>query len=132
LTLAKKKLAEQAHKAWYALYSKTRNFNIPIDRWTSTPCIERTCVLYNNRSIGDELHYLFLCQNEQIQRLRVTCIPSYYFTNTCQNNLNGIWSICSKPVLNNVAIFIEKIRNFYNTMKMIRNAPNVKNNPCDR
>jgi hypothetical protein len=40
--------------------------------------IERTCVLYNNRSIGDELHYLFLCQNEQIQRLRVTCI-SYHF-----------------------------------------------------
>jgi hypothetical protein len=38
--------------------------------------------LYNNKSIGDELHYLYLCQNEQIQRLRVTCIPSYYFTNT--------------------------------------------------
>jgi hypothetical protein len=45
---------------------------------------------YNNRSIGDELHYLYLCQNEQIQRLRATCIPSYYFTNTCQNKLNGI------------------------------------------
>jgi hypothetical protein len=90
LTLAKKKLAEQAHKALYALYSKTRNFNIPIDRWTGTPCIERTCALYNNKSIGDELHYLYLCQNEQIQRLRVTCIPSYYFTNTCQNKLNGI------------------------------------------
>lgn len=90
LTLVKKKLAEQAQKALYALYSKTRNLNIPIDRWTSTPCIERTCVLYNNRPIGDELHYLYLCQNEQIQRLRATCIPSYYFTNTCQNKLNGI------------------------------------------
>ena len=64
LTLVKKKLAEQAQKALYALY--------------------------NNRSIGDELHYLYLCQNEQIQRLRATCIPSYYFTNTCQNKLNGI------------------------------------------
>ena len=90
LTLAKKKLVEQAQKALYALYSKTRNLNIPIDRWTGTPRIERTCALYNNKSIGDELHYLYLCQNEQIQRLRVTRIPSYYFTNTCQNKLNGI------------------------------------------
>ena len=86
----KKKLAEKAQKALYALYNKTRNLNIPIDRWTGTPRIERTCVLCNNRSIGDELHYLYLCQNEQIQRLRATRIPSYYFTNTCQNKLNGI------------------------------------------
>ena len=79
LTLVKKKLAEQAQNALYALYNKTRNLNIPIDRWTGTPRIERTCALCNNRSIGDELHYLYLCQNEQIQRLRATCIPSYYF-----------------------------------------------------
>jgi hypothetical protein len=72
-------LAEQAQKALCALYNKTRNLNIPIDRWTGTPRIERTCALCNNRSIGDELHYLYLCQNEHIQRLRATCIPSYYF-----------------------------------------------------
>ena len=79
LTLVKKKLAEQAQKSLYALYNNTRNLNIPIDRWNGTPRIVRTCALCNNRSIGDELHYLYLCQNEQIQRLRATCIPSYYF-----------------------------------------------------
>jgi hypothetical protein len=51
-------------------------------------CQKALYALYNNRSIGDELHYSYLCQNEQIQRLRVTRIPSYYFTNTCQNKLN--------------------------------------------
>ena len=39
-------------------------------------------------------------------------------------------SICNKTLLNTVAIFIEKLSNFYNTMKMIRNWPTLNNNPC--
>jgi len=44
-------------------------FLIETGRWTGTPRIERMCVLCNNGSIGDELHYLYICQNEQIQLL---------------------------------------------------------------
>jgi hypothetical protein len=91
--------------------SRCSNNKFPMEtgRWTGTPRIERICVLCNNGSIGDELHYLYICQKEQIQRLRAKFIPSYYFNNPYQNKLNGTLSICNKTVLNNVAIFIEKI-----------------------
>ena len=73
------------------------NVKLPIEtgRWAGTPRIERICFLCNNESIGDELHYVYLCQNEQIQRLRAKLIPSYYITNPCQNKLNGMLSICN-------------------------------------
>jgi hypothetical protein len=42
--------------------SRCSNNKFPIEtgQWTGTPRIERICVLYNNGSIGDELHYLYI------------------------------------------------------------------------
>ena len=102
-------------KKWLRIQiSKLRcsNVKFPIEtgQWAGTPRIERICcVLYNNGSIGDALHYLYICQKEQIQRLRAKFITSYYFNNPCENKLNETLSICNKTVLNNVAIFIGKI-----------------------
>ena len=87
------------------------NVKFPIEtgRWNNTPRIERYCTLCASRQIGDEFHYLFLCQNEHIQRIRTKFIPAYYIVHPSDVKFKGILSLCNKTVLNNLAIFIQKI-----------------------
>ena len=87
------------------------NVKFPIEtgRWSNTPRAERYCTLCTSRQIGDEFHYLFLCQNEHVQRIRTKFIPAYYISHPSVDKLKGILSLCNKTVLNNLALFVQKI-----------------------
>ena len=43
--------------------------------------------------IGDEYHYLFICNNTEIQRLRSKYIPKYYVQNSSVAKIAGIFSL---------------------------------------
>jgi hypothetical protein len=55
------------------------NFKFPIEtgRWNGVPKHERICNLCGNR-IGDEFHYLFICEKQEIKTFREKFIPIYY------------------------------------------------------
>ena len=99
------------NRRFYISKPRCSNVKFPIEtgRWNNIPRTERLCLLCNARTIGDEFHYLFVCQNEQIQRLRAKYIPPYYVTNPREDKMKGMLSLCNKSVLNNLAIFVSKI-----------------------
>jgi hypothetical protein len=43
--------------------------------------------------IGDEYHYLFICNNTEIQRLRSKYIPKYYVQISSVAKIAGIFSL---------------------------------------
>jgi hypothetical protein len=48
--------------------------------------------------IGDEYHYLFICNNTEIQRLRSKYIPKYYVQNSSVAKMAGIFSLCNSQL----------------------------------
>ena len=64
-----------------AMIAKFRcsNFQFPIEteRWNGVPKHERICYLCGN-GIGDEFHYLFICEKQEIKTIREKFIPIYY------------------------------------------------------
>ena len=55
------------------------NIKFPIEtgRWNGVPKNERICNLCEN-GIGDEFHYLFICEKQEIKSIREKFIPTYY------------------------------------------------------
>ena len=58
---------------------RTANHYLPIEtlRWQSIDVSERKCRLCNAHDIGDEFHYLFVCEN--FKDVRHQYINTYYF-----------------------------------------------------
>ena len=83
------------------------NLKIPIEtgRWTGVPRNERTCNLCNN-GIGDEFHYLFLCQKQEIKFLREKYIPSYFTINPREYKLTNLLLYCNTELYKNICNFI--------------------------
>jgi hypothetical protein len=54
-----------------------------------------------------EYHYLFICNNTEIQSLRSKYIPKYYVQNSSVANMAGIFSLCNSQLLKSVALFLK-------------------------
>ena len=78
---------------------RTSNIKFPIEtgRWHNIPKEERLCNLCSE-SIGDEFHYIFLCNNATIVNLRNKYIPHYYCTNPSIYKMKGFLSLCHQDV----------------------------------
>ena len=62
---------EQKYKIYIAKF-RLCNIRIPIEtgRWQKITRENRKCTKCSKDVIGDEYHYLFICNNTEIQRLR--------------------------------------------------------------
>ena len=63
--------------------------------------------------IGDEYHYLFICNNTEIQSLRSKYIPKYYVQNSSVAKMAGIFSLCNSQLLKSVALFLKGISKLF-------------------
>ena len=83
---------------------------IPLElgRWLNILTDEIICHLCHS-SIGNEFHYLFQCQHQQIRDLRNKYIANYYVINPNMYKLKGLLSLCNVPVLKRLSLFISKL-----------------------
>ena len=63
--------------------------------------------------IGDEYHYLFICNNTEIQSLRSKYIPKYYVQNSSVAKMAGIFSLCNSQLLKSVTLFLKGISKLF-------------------
>ena len=89
---------------------RTCNLKIPIEtgRWYNIPKTERKCTLCDE-GIGDEYHYLFMCNNDYVSDLRKKYIPKYYITYPSLLKMQNMFSLCHSKLLSNVSIFFKKL-----------------------
>jgi hypothetical protein len=91
------------------------NIRIPIEtgRWQKITRENRKCTKCSKDVIGDEYHYLFICNNTEIQRLRSKYIPKYYVQNSSLAKMAGIFSLCNSQLLKSVALFFKGINKLF-------------------
>lgn len=91
------------------------NIRIPIEtgRWQKITRENRKCTKCSKDVIGDEYHYLFICNNTEIQRLRSKYIPKYYVQNSSLAKMAGIFSLCNSQLLKSVALFLKGISKLF-------------------
>ena len=94
----------------YICKLRTCNIKFPIEtgRWNRIPEIERKCKLCKT-GLGDEYHYISLCNNADVVKIRNAYIPNYYRINPNINKLYGMLKYCNLHVLTNLSIFIQKV-----------------------
>ena len=82
---------------------------MPIEtgRWQKITRENRKCTKCSKDVIGDEYHYLFKCNNTEIQSLRSKYIPKYYVQNSSVAKMAGSFSLCNSQLLKSVALFFK-------------------------
>ena len=87
-----------------------RTSNLPIEtgRWANIPRQDRICTLCNE-NIGDEVHILFRCKNQNIITFREKNLPIYYYNNPDIRTLEGLLSYCYYHLLKMLSLFIKKV-----------------------
>ena len=95
----------------YICKLRCANVKFPVEtgRWVGKLREERTCHLCMDGSVADEFHYLFICSNENVLKLRDKYIPAYYINYANVFKLYGLLSNCNTPVLRKLAVFIQKM-----------------------
>ena len=88
-----------------------QKFPIEIGRWNGIPKNERICHLCHTE-IGDEFHFLFICQKEEIKVLREKFIPNYYVNFPSRHKLYGILRNCHVELYKNLANFLKLMIKF--------------------
>ena len=88
-------------------------FPVEVGRWSNIPRENRICNLFASGSVGNEYHYLLICCNEEIKRLRNIYIPKYYFKYPTEEKFYGLLYFGNITVLNNTAIFVKKILKYF-------------------
>ena len=66
-------------KQWKPIIKlRTSNHCLPVEtgRWNNTERHERNCTLCNDNELGDEYHYIFVCDN--FRNERILLLPKYY------------------------------------------------------
>ena len=95
------------------MLSKLRacNNNLPIieGRYRNISKEERICNMCENNFVGDEFHMLFVCQNENIVRLRNMYIPEYYKNRPSLYKYGLLIQTTSCKTLNNLALFLQAV-----------------------
>ena len=84
------------------------NLKIPVEtgRWYGIPKTLRICHLCGN-GIGDEYHYLFICEKQEIKNLRDKYLPNYYTVNPAEYKLKGLLMYCHIELYKKLANFIK-------------------------
>ena len=89
------------------------NLKIPIEtgRWSNLPLQQRLCQFCTD-SLGDEFHYIFVCQHQAIKNIRDQYIPNYYKNNPQEHKLVGLLRYCNVKLYKNLSIFIKKTSSY--------------------
>lgn len=92
----------------YIAKLRCSNLKIPIEtgRWTKVPKEERICHLCGN-GLGDEFHYLFVCENEDLKKFRKKYIPSYYTVTPRDYKLKRLLMFCNVELYKNLAKYLK-------------------------
>jgi len=87
------------------------NIKFPIEtgRWRNIPRANRLCSKCTTGMVGDEFHYLFICQCKEAVEIRNKFIPNYYTNNPNKNKMIGLFNLCHTELLTNVSLFVNKI-----------------------
>ena len=91
-------------KQWKPMIKlRTSNHYLTVETccWNNTERHERRCTLCNDNELGDEYHYIFVCDN-----FKNLLLPKYY--SNCHNMLkfNEILNCKNRKTLNNFSRFI--------------------------
>ena len=91
----------------------TRNHRLPVEtgRWKNKPYNERKCNICD--TIGDEYHYLFVCQQFENDRLKY--IDEYFRNRPSMNKFIALINSFDKEQLKKFSIFCSKIMQVFNT-----------------
>lgn len=86
------------------------NLKLPIEtgRWEGIERERRICHLCR-QGIGNEFHYLFLCNDNRIKDFRERFIPKYYLKYPNENKMYGLLSICHVQVYKKLSLFLKNI-----------------------
>jgi hypothetical protein len=89
------------------------NIKFPIEtgRWNGVPKHERICNLCGN-GIGDEFHYLFICEKQEIKTIREKFIPIYYTKYPTELKLSRMFMYCHVELYKNLASFLKIMMHF--------------------
>ncbi len=90
---------------------RASNNRLPIitGRYNNISKEDRVCNKCNSGLLGDEYHVLFICDNEEIVRLRNNYIPRYYRARPNQFKYISMMQSTKVTVLNNVALFAKNV-----------------------
>ena len=87
---------------------RTRNHRLPVEvgRWQSIPLNERLCSYYKS-DIGDEYHYLLVCNNFKKERSKF--VKTYYYKRPNTIKFQQLINIKDENSLKNLCRFIDII-----------------------
>ena len=88
---------------------RSNNHRLPVvtGRYSNTPREERICTLCNLHSVGDEHHYLLVCDHFRVERVKF--IDQVHFTNPNISNYKHLLSSTDTQELINLSTFISII-----------------------
>ena len=88
---------------------------MPIEtgRWIGLAREDRLCTLCNSNEIGTEFHYMYVCQNSQVVKMREKFIPKYFYKYPSETKMKGHLQICNVNVLKNLSVFIKYLKRFF-------------------
>ena len=96
----------------YALCKfKCVNHNMPVvtGRYSNTPYEDRLCTYCQSNDIGDEFHYLFICNKFSTERSRY--INRYYYTHPNMYKMTQLFESTDFKEMLNLAKFAEILVN---------------------
>ena len=87
---------------------KLLNIKFPIEtgRWAGIPRQHRKYHLCKT-GLGNEFHFLFICDHPEIKRFREKYVPQYYIANPSENKMKGMLTICHVQLYRNLSAFIK-------------------------
>jgi hypothetical protein len=90
---------------------RVNNHRLPIQRGRviNVPLNERLCTLCNLEEIGDEFHYLFVCENDEIQASRKKHLCNYFLHHCSIVKFGQLMNVKSKVKLIHLAKFVGDI-----------------------
>ena len=93
---------------------RTSNHYLPVEtgRWNNTLLEDRRCALCNNNHIGDEFHYLFICNFVRDSRVQFLH-PYYYYTRPSTYKFKELMNSKRISVLKKLSKFINVITNIF-------------------
>ena len=88
---------------------RTINHKLPIitGRYENTERSERLCNLCTNNEIGDEFHYIFVCNFFETERS--VYLRHYYRIRPNTNKMLELFTTKNKTIMKNLAVFVNKI-----------------------
>jgi hypothetical protein len=94
---------------------RVNNIKFPIEtgRCRNINREDRICQKCSLSLIGDEFHYLFVCNSHDILELRNKYIPNYFTTNASLEKISRMLSLCNVELLQKISIFIKCISGLF-------------------